>query len=104
MIITGKPKGQRVGAGNLSSNINAHWVLAVNTRVKLVSEMQKEWKLDGYFGIRINLAKAYSLTPTVKAKKKNISFCKQVHELTYSVQNKWFNQVRQHKVTSAKKD
>lgn len=65
---------------------------------------QKEWKLDDILGSESSLKqKAYSPTPAVKAKMKNIISCKQVHELTYSIQNKWFNQVRQHKVTSAKR-
>lgn len=47
--------------------------------------------------------KAYSPTPALKAKMKNIPPCKHIHELTYWTQNKLFNQVRQHKVASAKR-
>lgn len=60
--------------------------------------------MDDVLGSESSLEqKAYSPTPAAKAKMKNISSCKQVQGLTYSIQNKWFNQVRQHKVTSAKR-
>ena len=90
-----------------SQLIKAHWVLSevANARIKLMSETQKEWKLDDILELKSTLEqKPIHLHQIVKAKKKNISSCKQVHELTYSIQNEWFNQVRQHKVTSAKKD
>lgn len=77
---------------------------AANTGVKLMFEAQKGWKLDDILGSEPSLEqKAYSPTPAMKAKMKNISSCKQLHELTYSVQNKWVNRVRQRKVTPAKR-